>query len=167
LFERDLLPYRTLLNDSQQPAVMVAHAAYPNVYLQEKDQNGKLLPSSLSFNFVTDLLRKEMNFDGVAITDDLEMGAILKNYGIGEACVMAVEAGEDMLAICAGVESIYEGFSAVENSVGSGRISESRIDESIVRIGKIKSRITEPLQYDQHQLDELSAEIADFSAHLN
>ena len=70
---------------------MVAHAAFPASKLQETGQNGKLVPSSLSSNFVTNLLRGELDFDGVIISDDLEMGAIVKNYGIGDACKMAVE----------------------------------------------------------------------------
>src|SRR5690606_3275916 len=95
----DLAPYRHLIDGGDVHAVMVAHAAYPNLSLQERAQDGKLLPSSLSFNFVTKLLREKIGFAGLVLTDDLEMGAILRNYGIGEAAVMAVEAGHDMLAI--------------------------------------------------------------------
>ncbi len=89
---------------------MIAHASFPKFDLQETDSNGKLLPSSLSYNIVTKLLREELGFKGLTISDDLEMGAILKNYGIGEACKMAINAGQDMLAICANPESIRTGF---------------------------------------------------------
>src|SRR6185436_6519974 len=102
--EVDLAPYRTVMLDAA--AVMVAHAAYPNLHLQETDENGKLLPSSLSYNVVTHLLRGELGFDGIVVTDDLEMGAIVRNYGIADACKMAVKAGVDLLAICADVGRI-------------------------------------------------------------
>lgn len=168
LRERDLFPYRRILDSfGSGVMVMIGHAAYPNTDLQEKDQNGKLLPSSLSFNFVTDLLRKEFNFDGVAITDDLEMGAILKNYGIAEACVRAVNAGADQLAICADAGRITEGYYAVLEAAKSGHISEARIGESLVRIARAKNRLSAPPPFNAERLDALSKEIADFSVRLN
>ena len=157
LSETDLSPYRALLSDAH--AVMIAHAAYPNVYLQETDRNGKLLPSSLSYAYVTRLLREEMGFEGLAITDDLEMGAILKNYGIGEACRLAVHAGQDMLAICADPDRIREGYHSVLNSVKRGDISEDRIDLSLKRIGKLKSKLAPALNFDTSRLASLSAEV--------
>ncbi|MFL6466898.1 MAG: glycoside hydrolase family 3 N-terminal domain-containing protein, partial [Pyrinomonadaceae bacterium] len=111
LREVDLFPYFKLLRDGAE-MVMVAHAGYPNLPLQQRDQDGRLLPSSLSLAIVTDLLKNELSFDGVVITDDLEMGAIVRNYGIGEACKMALNAGNDMLAICASEDAIREGFEA-------------------------------------------------------
>ncbi len=139
LYEKDLFPYYELLKTGEIHAVIVAHAAFPAVDLQERDQNGKLLPSSLSKHFITTLLRDELEYQGLVITDDLEMGAIIKNYGIGEACVMAVDAGVDMLAICAGPQNIVEGFNAVGAAVDGGRISISRIDESLERISGVRS----------------------------
>ncbi len=135
---------------------MVAHAAFPRFDLQETDENGKLLPSSLSYNIVTKLLREEFGFDGLIITDDLEMGAIVKNYGIGEACRRAILAGVDMLAICASPEAIGEGFKAVLEAVKHGEITESRIDESLNRIARLKSLLTEPPPFDAAHLQILS-----------
>ena len=83
LLSSDLLPYQELFANGEVRLVMAAHAAFPNSRLQERDENGKLLPSSLSQNFITQFLRDELGYDGLAITDDLEMGAIMKNYGIG------------------------------------------------------------------------------------
>ena len=159
----DLLPYRSIKASS----VMVGHAAYPKLNLQEAHQNGKLLPASLSFNFVTKLLRQELGFNGVAITDDLEMGAIIKNYGIGTACKMAINAGEDMLAICANPDLILEGHAVIIDAVATGIISEERIDESIMRIGRLKSSLCPPLPFDAARLETLSAEIAELNARLN
>jgi len=167
LFETDLLPYRRLLEIEIIYSVMIAHASYPRFDLQETDNNGKLLPSSLSLNIVTKLLREELGFQGLAITDDLEMGAIVKNYGIGEACRMAILAGEDMLAICANANSIREGFSAVLKALEAGEISESRIDESLTRIAHLKSLMKPPLPFDAERLEFLSGEIALLNNKLN
>jgi len=160
-FNTDLFPYREFIKTDGVHAVMVAHAAFPQMDLQESDQNGKLLPSSLSYNFVTKLLRHQLGFGGLVLTDDLEMGAIVKNYGIGDACKLAVTAGQDMLAICAGSDSIREGFAAIKQAVTDGEISEERIDESLSRIFAVKKLLTEPLPFDSSRLQSLSAEIAE------
>ncbi len=166
LYATDLFPYQRLIEAGDVHAVMVAHASYPRVDLQERDQNGKLIPSSLSKNFITTLLRGELNFNGLVITDDLEMGAIVKNYGIGEACVMAVEAGVDMLAICADREAIRAGFSAVTRAFETGRLDECLLEASVARISALKARLTRPREFDAVRLSELSSEIAVFNSHL-
>ena len=167
LFSTDLFPYRSLLSNGSVHSVMVAHAAYPRLDLQETGQNGKLLPSSLSYKIVTTLLRNELGFKGLVLTDDLEMGAILKNYGIGEASKMAILAGQDMLAICANPDAVLEGYRAVTAAVDSGEISEERLDDSIERIADLKSRLTPPALFDASRLDELSAAIARLNEQLN
>jgi beta-N-acetylhexosaminidase len=167
LFATDLSPYREIFRAQRPAAVMIAHACFPKSDLQETDQNGKLLPSSLSFNFVTSLLRGKLGFDGLVLTDDLEMGAILKNYGIGEACKMAILAGEDMLSICASTDAIREGYSAVLGAVQRGEISLSRIDESLRRIAAAKSLIAAPLEFDNDRLQELSDRVAELNQKLN
>lgn len=167
LFATDLFVYRELFKISQVHAVMVAHAAYPMLDLQETDADGKLLPSSLSFNFINYLLRQELGFRGLVITDDLEMGAILKNYGIGEACRMAINAGADMLSICASPELIVEGFNAIVEAVKNGQITEARIDESIGRIAHIKTLIQPPLPFDPNRLQILSQKISRLNEKVN
>ena len=161
----DLYPYKKLLR--QNVPVMVAHACYPNLDLQERDRNGKLLPSSLSSNIVSGLLRTDLNWNGLVITDDLEMGAIVKNYGIGDACRMAIGAGVDMLAICAGIDSIYEGFRAISAAVESGEIAEGRLDRSLERIASAKSLLSEPLPFDPEKINALSQRVAELNARLN
>ena len=165
--ETDVYPYTRLLSSHDVKAVMVAHAAYPNVGLQEHDQSGKLLPSSLSPAIISKLLRGDLGFGGLVLTDDLEMGAIVENYGIGDACKMAIKAGADMLAICASGEAIAEGYEAISHAAESGEISESRIDESIARIGSLKSSIETPLPFDNDRLDALSDSIAELNSRLN
>src|SRR5439155_14731065 len=127
----DLYPYGELIKKKEVHAIMAAHASYPKHRLQETDENGRLLPSSLSYSFVTTMLRGELQFDGLVITDDLEMGAIVNNYGIGDACKRAINAGADMLAICATPNSIRDGYHAVLDSVRSGELRSDRIDESL------------------------------------
>jgi beta-N-acetylhexosaminidase len=156
----DLLAYRRFIGNGLAHVVMIAHALYPGLHLQERDQSGRLLPSSLSPEFVTGLLRDELGFAGVAISDDLEMGAIIKNYGIGEACVMAVSAGMDMLAICASPEAIISGHEEVFNAVEDGRINERRIDEAVIRIHKLSKNTSSPPELDLVRLRELDEKIA-------
>lgn len=163
LLESDLLPYTTIRNVE---AVMIAHAAYPQSRLQETGESGKLLPASLSRSMVTGLLRTELNFDGLVITDDLEMGAIVRNYGIGEACVMAIEAGCDMLAICASPDAIRQGYSSVAMAVKSGRLTSGRIDASVERIALVKKKLTPPPKFDNDGLDGLCDAVRDLDLRL-
>ena len=166
-FAVDLLPYLEIFKDSEVFAVMIAHAAFPNLDLQEIDSNGKLLPSSLSFNFVTKLLRQDLGFDGLVITDDLEMGAIIKNYGIGEACISAINAGADMPAICANADVVRKGFYSVFDAVKNGKITEERINDSLRRIAHLKSIMHKPLSFDTGRLQILSEQIAEFNNKIN
>jgi beta-N-acetylhexosaminidase len=166
LFETDLLPYRRLFESGKVYSVMVAHASYPRFDLQETDKNGKLLPSSLSSNIVTKLLRDELGFQGLTISDDLEMGAIVKNYGIGEASVTAILAGIDMLAICANSASVREGYTAVLKAAEAGEISEERINTSLTRIAHLKSLMKPSLPFNPERLQFLSDEIARLNSNL-
>ncbi|MBA3631837.1 MAG: glycoside hydrolase family 3 protein [Acidobacteria bacterium] len=167
LLENDLSPYRELFKTGQVHAVMVAHASFPAFDLQETDSDGKLLPSSLSYNFVTKLLREELGFTGLTITDDLEMGAIVKNYGIGKACVLAINAGEDMLAICADADAVRGGFQAVLEAVKNGEISEKRINQSLQKIAHLKTLAQPPLPFDAARLAVLSEKIAELNKKVN
>ena len=167
LTEIDLYPYRELFAGGEAKAVMAAHTAFPRIGLQETDQSGKLLPSSLSNNFINTLLRGTLQFDGLAITDDLEMGAIVKNYGIGDACKMAVGAGIDMLAICADPVAIREGHQAILDAVISGELSEDRIDESLLRIAVLKASLSDPLEFNADRISKLSDEVAALNEDLS
>ncbi len=162
----DLAPYRTLISQGDVHSVMIAHAAFPLSDLQESDQNGRLLPSSLSFSVVSRLLRDQIGFNGLVITDDLEMGAIVKNFGIGEACVMAVGAGADMLAVCANEAAIREGYQTVLSAVRSDRISMERLLTSAARIRSFKALLHPPVAFDEEKLNSLSAQIEKLKDHI-
>ena len=164
--EVDLYPYREILKTSEVHAVMVAHAAFPESDLQESDKNGKLLPASLSINFIAKLLRGQLNFNNLIVTDDLEMGAVIKNYGIGEACQTAFAAGNDMLTICADPQNVRQGFAAIGQAFENGEISESRIDESLQRIASVKNLISAPVAFDENKINSLSRDIAELNSKL-
>ncbi len=158
----DLLPYKALMPSGTLDAVMVAHAAFPETDLQEADVNGKLLPSSLSRNFVNGLLRERLGFAGPVITDDLEMGAIVNEYGVGEAAVMAILAGSDMAAICAGVDSIYEALDALKTAAADGRLSEGRLNASLDRITALKQRSLRFPNFSSETFQKLSEDMSQF-----
>ena len=92
-------------------------------------------PATLSYRIVTELLRGELGFEGVAVTDALRMDAVAGTYGSGEACVRALLAGCDMLLL---PKNFSNGYHGVLEAVTDGRLSEERIDESVRRILKLK-----------------------------
>ena len=108
------------------PFVMCAHITVPAV----DDQ-----PASMSYRFVTEILRGELGFDGVVITDALEMQAIAGVYSPAEAAVRVVQAGVDMLL---SPENLPEAAAGILQAVQEGEITEERIDESVLRILQVK-----------------------------
>jgi len=114
------------------PAVMVAH-----ILVTALDPER---PASLSPAVVGGLLREELGFDGLVCTDDLTMGAVSGTWGVDEAAVLAVEAGCDLLLICHGSDHLKTARSALLDAVAEGRITVSRLDESVRRILTLKER---------------------------
>ncbi len=108
----------------QSEFVMVGHICCPNILSEET-------PASLSEELVTGVLRNEMKFNGIIITDAMDMGAVTAHYSSGEAAVRALEAGVDMILM---PEHFQEAYEAVLQAVRDGRISEERIQESVSRI---------------------------------
>ena len=135
LEETELIPFRAAIQsagtDGQVPAVMVAH-----ILLTQLDPER---PASLSPAVVTGLLREELGFAGAVLTDDLTMGAVTQSYGLGEAAVLAVEAGCDILLVCHGPDSVPAVRTALLEAVASGRITAERLDESVYRILRLKT----------------------------
>ncbi len=108
--------------------IMVSHMTLVNATSEK-------LPSSLSKEVITGYLKSELGFEGIVITDSLSMGAITQEYGNGEAAVMAIQAGNDMLLM---PKDITVAADAVIKAVNEGRITEERIDESVRKILTIK-----------------------------
>ncbi|USG66428.1 beta-N-acetylhexosaminidase [Brevibacillus ruminantium] len=113
-------------------AVMVAHILFPQIDEQ--------YPSSLSRAVVTGQLRDKLGFEGVILTDDLTMGAIVNRYGIGEASVLSVQAGTDIVLIAHEYSNVDKVIAALKQSVADGTLSEERIDESVRRILQLKTK---------------------------
>jgi len=88
--------------------------------------------------FISDILRNELGFSGVVITDDLHMEAITKHYSVGDAAIKAVQAGADMVLICHSLDEQKQAINALVHAVKTGQISEERINESIKRIAMLK-----------------------------
>lgn len=156
LWAEDLRVYADLFGTlyTRVPAVMTAHASYPAF------DGHAGIPASLSRNIVTDLLRKRMEFSGVAVCDDLEMGAIRKTVEFPEAVVRAVEAGNDMLLICSRPELMYEAQAALIHAVESGRITRPRLETSIDRIAKIKAMVMAPQPYSAETFRRATEQLA-------
>lgn len=131
LQKTELIPFQRAIEE-QADVIMVAHIMFP-----ELDQK---YPSSLSKKIITDLLREEMQFKGVVITDDLTMGAIVNEYTVPEAAVQSFIAGSDLLLIAGDYENQVGTIDALMAAVQAGTISEERIDESVKRILKLKER---------------------------
>lgn len=124
LRKRDLLPFRAAI-EAGVPAVLLSHALYP--------MNDFTKPASLSKPIVTDLLRDEIGFAGVAITDDLADPAITTSYPVPKAAVMALNAGADMLFISGSPGDQQAAYSAVLRAVERGSVSPARLDEAVLR----------------------------------
>jgi beta-N-acetylhexosaminidase len=116
--------------------MMTAHVLYKGL----DDQ----LPATLSPAIITHLLREEMHYDGVVLTDDLEMHAIVDHYGVGDAAVRAILAGCDVLLICKERDREIAAFEAVEKAVASGIIDGERLNQSVARIQRVKQRFLIP-----------------------
>ena len=140
-------------------AVMVSHGGFPKIDLEHEVMGGRLVPASLNKSIVTTLLRQELGYRHLVITDDLEMGAILKHCPIEEAAKSAFNAGEDMILICSSVESVRKSYREMLAACHREELSEVRLNESLVRIAEIKSLLSEPLLFDSDRITELSAEV--------
>lgn len=125
LREAELLPFQAGI-DAGADAVMLGHLIVEQV-------DGR--PALMSDRIVTDLLREEMGFGGVVMTDSLQMQAMTDHYGSGEIAVSAVKAGVDVL-LCP--RSLRESVDALLDAVDAGDIPEERIDESVLRILRLK-----------------------------
>jgi beta-N-acetylhexosaminidase len=132
LWAVELAPFRQAI-DAGVEAIMSAHLAVPAL------TGDAGLPATLSRAVMTDLLRGRLGFDGLVVTDDLDMKAISGQLGAGEAAVRAVEAGADLVLLIH-PSSQQAAFSALVQAVRSGRLPESRLDESVQRILAVKAR---------------------------
>ena len=155
----DLAPYRALRGSL--PFVMVNHAAYPKI--EHRTQ-----PASLSHFWITEVLRKQMKYRGLVLSDDMEMGGVLNHASIEEASVQAIAAGTDLLEVCHRADRILSAYEAVlreaERSPSFARI----VAAASLRVARAKRRWlhgdTLPRAASTAQIDRLRRELEQFSS---
>lgn len=134
--EKELEPYYKLAGTTD--AIMVGH-----LFNQNLDHS---LPASLSRNIITGLLRKKLNYNGVVITDDMQMGAILNDYRLEEACCMTIAAGADMVIIGNNLhydsEVVPKIVTYIQKAVNEGHLAKERILEAYSRIEILRNNVS-------------------------
>ncbi|MFQ5669142.1 MAG: glycoside hydrolase family 3 N-terminal domain-containing protein [Acidobacteriota bacterium] len=157
-----LIPYRRL--HSEAPVIMVAHAHYPRLSGEEP------LPASLDRRIVHDLLREEIGFRGLAVSDDLEMGAVAARADFGDLAVDAVRAGHDQILICHREDRIVSAWSALKRAAAGGDLPPAALARSFQRIEAFQAspacrRSPEP--FVPEEIDLVVHEMQDLTGELN
>jgi beta-N-acetylhexosaminidase len=162
LWKQDLRPYRELRRDL--PFVMVAHAAYPEI-------TGDHTPASLSKQWMSGILRNKIGYEGLIITDDLDMGGVLASSPIEDAAVETLRAGADMFLVCQKEESVRLAFEAVLKRAESDKKFASLVADKSKRIlaakkksRALKTRMASPPT--QKVIERLTRKIWKFSEEL-
>lgn len=135
LRRKDLVPFREMFNDTDKGRnldymVMVGHLNYPALDAEH--------PASLSKKIITGLLRQDLGYEGLIITDDMEMGAISNHQSFRQAGAAAILAGADIVLVCHEYKHAEEAYMGIYEAVKSGEISEERLASSVKRIVKAK-----------------------------
>ena len=169
LMAQDLAPYIELFQreDDRVRAVMVSHGGFPKIDIRQGVAGGRVEPASLNQSIVTKLLREELGYAHLVVTDDLEMGAIAKHAPIEQAVRRAFDAGQDMLLICSRPELIKQGYDELLKAARDGEISEERIRVSLQHIAEFKALVQPPLPFDLKRFRAISDEVATLNQKLN
>jgi beta-N-acetylhexosaminidase len=169
LMAQDLAPYIELFQrkDDRVRCVMVSHGGFPNIDISKGLTGGLLEPASLSHNIVTNLLRGELGYQHLVVTDDLEMGAIAKHCEIESAVVRAFVAGNDMMLICARPDIIRRGYHSLLGVARDGKLPKDRWRASLKRIAAMKSIVKPPPAFDDEQFKRLGQETTTLNEKLN
>ena len=131
LWDEDLVPYRLLAK--QLPFVMVAHCAYPEV-------TGEAVPASISKKWIGEVLRKKIGYAGLVVSDDLEMGGVLKVATIEEAAIGTVQAGADMYLVCHNRELVQRAYEAILKEAERSSRFRVKVETAAKRILAAKKR---------------------------
>lgn len=132
LWRCELSPFRACIESL--PSILTGHVWVPVV-------DEEPLPASLSPKVTTGILRQYLGFDGLVMTDDLTMGAITEKWGLGEAAVIAIEAGADMVLVCGSTAQTDEVHAALKDALESGRLTEERIEQSLARLDRVMNAL--------------------------
>lgn len=141
----ELAPYRALVGALD--SVMVCHAHYPCL------DEGTPLPASLSHSVITKLLRDDIGFKGLVMTDDLDMGAILNGYGLEQTLHLALAAGADMAMICHRVDQLETARRYLEAAPAA------HLDRALAAVTTARARLAPPTTYSEDQFRALDAEV--------
>ncbi len=129
-------------------SMMIGHAFYPSL---ESTQT----PSSLSRAVVAELLRGELGFDGLVMTDDLDMGAILNHYGLEETIRLAITAGNDLAMICHRVNMVEEAHGHLQT------VARPELDRALANVARFKAKMAPPDAWDEAEFRRRDAEVWD------
>mgnify|MGYP001079150566 CR=1 FL=1 len=154
---RELIPFKAAI-DAGVRAMMTAHVAFPAL-------TGSDVPATLSGEIMTELLRRELGFDGLLFTDALLMGAISSRMGPVEAALAALVAGADVLLMPTDVDAVIEGL---RTAVDDGRLTEERIDRSLARMDDLHAWLGDKLEEEVGHIDfppEIAGAFEDWTAH--
>lgn len=127
--------------------IMVGHILFP-----ELDRDN---PATLSEEIIKNILREKIGYDGVVISDDMTMGAIMKNYNIEDASIQFLKAGGDIILICHGYENQLKVINSIKEEIKNGNISKEELDEKVYRIIKLKRKYN----IEDSLVDEVNIEI--------
>jgi beta-N-acetylhexosaminidase len=146
LLETELVPYTALMPELD--SVMTCHANY-----RAYDPDNERLPASLSHNIVQKLLRDQLGFDGLAITDDLDMGAILNEVSFEQAIQGAIKAGNDMVMICHRLEMVEQAKIHLET------LPNPVVHDALIRMEKFKKKLPKPDHFSLENFNAINDEI--------
>ena len=168
LLAQDLAPYIELFQraDDRVRVVMVSHGGFPNIDIKHGTTGGLVEPASISPRIVTNLLRQELGYKHLIVTDDLEMGAIAKQFEIEAATIKAFHAGEDMLLICATPETIRRGYRALLEAARKKEVTERRMQASLRRIAATKALLKSQVPLEMDRYHQLANEITELNKRL-
>ena len=175
ILEHDLVPFMDLMfhrPGERLHAVMVSHAAFPEVseFLQAWfHRTGELpalesshkLPATVSGNVVMRLLRRVLKFDGLVITDDIEMGAVVQTLSVAEASLRAIKAGSDMILICEQEANFVAARDAIVEAVTKGDLAVEALDRAGRRIDHVLALAGEYESFDQVEFEKVSHDMAE------
>jgi beta-N-acetylhexosaminidase len=155
----ELIPFARAI-EKDVDAIMVAHI----LFTQLDGEN----PATLSPKVISELLREELSFDGVVISDDMTMGAITENYTIEEASYKFLKAGGDILLICHEYENQIKALSRIKEEVEKGNISEQELNDKVYRIVKLKMKYAlEDLPVEHYNVAAVNSHIQELLKKIN
>lgn len=134
IYNIDLAPFKTLIQSSN-PLLNPGMVMSADVLMPAIDPK---YPVELSYNFITGILRNQFHYNGVVLTDALYMEGISKTWNLGEAAVLALQAGDDMLLGANGSQQVSSMMNAIKQAIQNGQLTKARIDQSATRIIALK-----------------------------